>query len=126
MFGNSNDANNQQDNNNGFSPPSAPPSDFGDGGLNLPAPPDSPSASPALPPSNDDHAALNDLAASTPDPDPAPAQDPTPTETKSDDLLDSKDSDLLDIKQKALQHLSPLVGHLEQSSEEKFRTLMMM
>lgn len=34
--------------------------------------------------------------------------------------------ELLDIKQEALQALSPLVGHLEQSPEEKFRTTMMM
>lgn len=33
---------------------------------------------------------------------------------------------LLEIKQQALQQLSPLVGHLEQSPEEKFRTTMMM
>ena len=33
---------------------------------------------------------------------------------------------LLDIKQKALGQLSPLVGHLDQSPEEKFRILMMM
>jgi hypothetical protein len=41
----------------------------------------------------------------------------TPT-TPSDDLLS--------LKQDALQQLSPLVGHLEQSPEEKFRTTMMM
>lgn len=35
-------------------------------------------------------------------------------------------SDLLDIKQQALQQLTPLVGHLDQSAEEKFRTTMMM
>jgi hypothetical protein len=34
--------------------------------------------------------------------------------------------DLLNIKQEALQQLSPLVGHLDQSPEEKFRTTMMM
>ena len=34
--------------------------------------------------------------------------------------------DLVDIKQQALQQLSPLVGHLDQNPEEKFRTLMMM
>lgn len=34
--------------------------------------------------------------------------------------------DLLAIKQEALQQLSPLVGHLEQTPEEKFRTTMMM
>ena len=35
-------------------------------------------------------------------------------------------NELLDIKQQALTQLSPLVGHLEQSPEEKFRTTMMM
>ncbi|MDB5185510.1 MAG: hypothetical protein JWL85_33 [Candidatus Saccharibacteria bacterium] len=34
--------------------------------------------------------------------------------------------ELLDIKQQALQQLSPLVSHLEQSPEEKFKTTMMM
>ena len=34
--------------------------------------------------------------------------------------------DLLDIKQQALSQLSPLVSHLEQTPEEKFRTTMMM
>lgn len=34
--------------------------------------------------------------------------------------------DLLGIKQEALQALSPLVGHLDQSPQEKFRTTMMM
>lgn len=36
------------------------------------------------------------------------------------------DDGLLDIKQQALQQLGPLVGHLDQSPEEKFRTTMMM
>lgn len=35
-------------------------------------------------------------------------------------------NELLDIKQQALGQLSPLVDHLEQSPEEKFRTTMMM
>lgn len=35
-------------------------------------------------------------------------------------------NDLLDLKQQALQQLSPLVGHLDQSPEEKFRTTMML
>lgn len=34
--------------------------------------------------------------------------------------------DLLDIKQKALQELTPLVGQLDQTPEEQFRTTMMM
>jgi hypothetical protein len=35
-------------------------------------------------------------------------------------------NELIDIKQQALNQLSPLVGHLDQSPEEKFRTTMMM
>jgi hypothetical protein len=34
--------------------------------------------------------------------------------------------DLIDLKQKALSQLTPIVGHLDQTPEEKFRTLMMM
>ncbi len=34
--------------------------------------------------------------------------------------------ELFDIKQQALNQLSPLIGHLEQTPEEKFRTTMMM
>ena len=34
--------------------------------------------------------------------------------------------DLVDIKQQALNQLSPLVDHLDQNPEDKFRTLMMM
>lgn len=62
---------------------------------------------------------------------------PTPSVTSdSDDVSSSEPAvsatpagdsqDLLGIKQQALQQLSPLVGHLDQSPEEKFRTLMMM
>ena len=36
------------------------------------------------------------------------------------------DDDLLDIKREALEELSPLIDHLEQDSDEKFRTTMMM
>ena len=38
----------------------------------------------------------------------------------------SSHDDLLGIKQEALQALTPLVGHLDQTPEEKFRTTMMM
>lgn len=67
----------------------------------------------------------------TPDPIPptsAPAveedTDDTPLPTVADSATDN--DALLDIKQQALQELSPLVGHLDQSPEEKFRTTMMM
>jgi hypothetical protein len=46
-------------------------------------------------------------------------------ENKPDDILPTND-DLAHIKQQALTQLSPLVGHLEQTPEEKFRTTMMM
>jgi hypothetical protein len=41
-------------------------------------------------------------------------------------LGDGPSNDLLAIKQQALQQLTPLVSHLDQSPEEKFRTTMMM
>jgi hypothetical protein len=54
---------------------------------------------------------------------PTPAVDtPTPHPMAGD----SVDNDLIDLKQEALTKLSPLVGHLDQSPDEKFRTLMMM
>jgi hypothetical protein len=48
----------------------------------------------------------------------ATAQTPPPENSNTDDLLS--------IKQDALKQLSPLVSHLDQSPEEKFRTTMMM
>jgi hypothetical protein len=53
---------------------------------------------------------------------PAPAAvAPTPTTTPA-----GGPDALLDLKQQALQQLSPLVGQLEQTAEEKFRTTMML
>lgn len=86
---------------------------FGQGGFGSPAPGSAgpvnqDGAQPAADP------AVNDVTS-------APTVDPAPTAvpiTGSDELLD--------IKQEALAALSPLVGHLEQSPEEKFRTTMMM
>lgn len=48
----------------------------------------------------------------------------TPTDSKDEPSYTA--NDLIDIKQKALSQLSPLVGHLEQSPEEQFKTTMMM
>lgn len=59
----------------------------------------------------------------------APLADPAatpPVDTPATDTPAQNSGDLLTIKQAALQQLSPLVGHLEQSPEEKFRTTMMM
>ena len=55
-------------------------------------------------------------------PDPAA---PTPLPVEHSPTTIGND-ELLDIKQQALSQLSPLVGHLEQTPEEKFRTTMMM
>lgn len=61
-------------------------------------------------------------AAGSPFDTPAPAT-PDPAQTPSDSPVSDE---LLSIKQEALQALTPLVSHLEQSPEEKFRTTMMM
>lgn len=57
----------------------------------------------------------------------APADDVVTSST--DDVVtpgDTANNDLLSLKQQALTELSPLVDHLEQTPEEKFRTTMMM
>jgi hypothetical protein len=47
-------------------------------------------------------------------------------DTSSAQEVTEPHNDLLDIKLAALKQLSPLVGHLDQTPEEKFRTTMMM
>lgn len=50
-----------------------------------------------------------------------------PTRPSSDDDQNGGDNDnLLAVKQQVLQDLHPLVNHLDQTPEEKFKTLMMM
>jgi hypothetical protein len=54
---------------------------------------------------------------------------PNDDDSHADSHTDSTpavDEDLLDIKRQALQQLTPLVGQLDQTPEEKFRTTMMM
>lgn len=59
--------------------------------------------------------------------DTAPVVDEVVAPAVHSPVLDSPvNDDLLSIKQQALTQLSPLVGHLDQSPEEKFRTTMMM
>jgi len=57
--------------------------------------------------------------------------DDTSTTPQTDDALTSTPAinttdDLLSIKQQALAQLSPIVNHLDQTPEERFRTTMMM
>lgn len=57
----------------------------------------------------------------------SPANDQPASSALSTPAADVPDAnDLIDIKQQALTQLSPLIGHLDQSPEEKFRTTMMM
>lgn len=55
----------------------------------------------------------------------APANDSAPATSPEVPEAAASD-DLMAIKQKALTELSPLVGHLDQTPEEKFKTTMMM
>lgn len=58
---------------------------------------------------------------------PAATPEPTASVAASTPSAPAPNTDaLLDIKQQALQQLTPLIGHLEQTPEEKFRTTMMM
>ena len=94
---------------------------------------------PTLPDNNDDQAAstapaVDDTATDTAgdyimDDAPTAAANPAPavsSSVPSSDVSDVSTDDLLDIKQGALQQLTPLIDHLDQAPEEKFRTTMMM
>ena len=97
--------------------PSAPP---------MSAPPSDMTAKPLG--SSDAPAA--DVSAPAPSPAAAAPAVSQPDQPVTDDAqTDSEPVDqntLIDIKQQALSQLSPLLGHLDQSPEEKFRTYMMM
>jgi hypothetical protein len=86
-------------------------------------------------PSSDDNSwqhpgtPLNDDGSAAQDSNPvAPVSTPTPILPADDSSSPQTPvpSNLLELKQQALSQLSPLVGHLEQTPEEKFRTTMMM
>jgi hypothetical protein len=95
-----------------------------------PSPSDSPAGAPITPsgvddfatttatPSASDDSSVSNLSPVTPPADESPTPS-TPSSSNSND-------DLLAIKRQALEELSPLIDHLEQDSEEKFKTTMMM
>jgi len=71
----------------------------------------------------------NNIFAPTPATDPFGTSQATSVPTgvpQATAVASHDDPTLLDIKQQALQHLSPLVEHLDQAPEEKFKTTMMM
>jgi len=77
-------------------------------------------------PVTDDSAAPDPSPTTAPDPSPESTLDLPSTEDTATVMTEGVPSDLLGIKQEALQELSPLVDHLDQTPEERFRTTMMM
>jgi len=57
---------------------------------------------------------------------PEPGSEPEADAPAADASPAAHNDELIDIKRQALGELTPLVGHLDQSPEEKFRTTMMM
>jgi len=120
MFGHQDDpaampVNDNQDNQGGGMPPEPTPDVVLDGSGSMsapgiPGPAPAPSDNPA-----DDNLGGGYIATGH-------TGQPEPDVSAPDGAAD----DLLNIKQQALQQLSPLVGHLDQTPEEKFHTTMMM
>lgn len=76
-------------------------------------------------PIDDEPEQISDI---TPPPGGQPQQPPTPMPINARDLPDDDTKtphELIDIKQKALNELQPLLSQLDQSPEDKFRTLLM-
>lgn len=112
MFGNNDGQNNQTQQDQNAVAPVGPGNDFG----TMPPIENTPfGALAAEAPTNPDTALSDETTA------PVPSA-PVTTSAPSGDVS----GDLLSIKQAAMTELTPLVGHLEQSPEEKFRTTMMM
>lgn len=78
----------------------------------------------------DDSTGKPTLVTPNPDESASPAFSTTPSGSKVGDKPSTPTpksaGDLLGIKQDALKQLTPLIGHLDQSPEERFRTTMMM
>src|SRR5690348_5968720 len=87
-----------------------------DGTLGVPMPDDDMRTPPAPPADNDDSMRPDEPSLTLPPSSPRGGNAP----------LSGAADDLINIKQEALQQLKPLVNHLDQTPEEKFRTTMMM
>ena len=147
MFGHQDDHHDDQHHDDAFVPESTTDAAFAadmthnDGGSAQDQPADD-ASNPALPadpavfspqqdaPSDDEPSHDDSQAAPTFEPytgnDSQPAEEHTVDSPAESATAGGDSGDLLDIKTQALQQLSPLVGHLDQSPEEKFRTTMMM
>jgi hypothetical protein len=99
------------------------PAPTGDNANDQGAPTDAPTA-PSEPPTSGGN--YMDELAQEPSDNSAPAAQETVVPSNDPAPAAPVGGDLLDIKQQALQALSPLLGHLDQTPEERFRTTMMM
>lgn len=77
-----------------------------------------PLGEPALPPLPETPQIIKENTKAKDSPSESAASPPPPPGTDGDELIN--------IKQQALQNLTPLVGHLDQTPEEKFKTTMML
>lgn len=85
-------------------------------------------SSPHLPPSPfmdtpADSRAPMPMPSPSPEPSSAPAMAEPPSQVQSSGL---QDDGLVNLKEQALSSLAPLVSHLDQTPEEKFKTTMML
>jgi hypothetical protein len=88
--------------------------------------PEAPSAPAVSPAPNGPSDSAGDFIMTEPHQPGPPSSDNSATAPPASALANNDGDDLLDLKQQALQQLTPLVDHLEQTPEEKFRTTMMM
>jgi hypothetical protein len=105
MFGQSNNAQNTNSNSVPVDATAAPPNPFAENDMPVPA-----VAAPSV---------VEAPANVTPPASTIPATPSAPAPSPGGD-------DLLGLKQQALQSLQPLISHLDQSPEEKFKTTMML
>jgi hypothetical protein len=129
MFGNNNDDTYQANQGDAGAPATDAPTDqvamTSEAPSYLPSVPPVASTTDDNPVAQDEAAALDSLASAHDD----HTDTPTPTDSSTastSSRTDTSSDDLLKLKQQALQQLTPLVGHLEQSAEDRFRTYMMM
>jgi hypothetical protein len=89
------------------SAPALPPSPFMDTPADSPPGSDSPAPAPPVPAPSDD-------------------SQPHPGQASIDSASPANQDALVSLKEQALNSLAPLVGHLDQTPEEKFKTTMML
>ncbi|MGH7142116.1 MAG: hypothetical protein ACREF5_01410 [Candidatus Saccharimonadales bacterium] len=118
MFGHDNDDNTAQNDNQGM--PMEEPVEDGTLGK-----PDAGSGSSDLAASSDSEHTAHDSPSLLPI-EPPHSMTPGPSLPEPTTPAHSGTDDLLSIKQNALQQLKPLVGHLDQTPQERFQTTMMM